>query len=169
MQEKEAQLISDLYQEQFDAMLIYALNVLRDEARAQEAVQSTFLEACKKPKALYSSPNPQGWLFLTLQNTIRNMERSRRRLARFLMRLPYLGMLHDRPADDMPELGLDVLYGDLAECRQYGLLKKFIVEKCTLAELSEEYNISIGACKQRIYRGKKELRKIMEQHMDKHK
>lgn len=164
MQEKEAQLISDLYEEQFDAMLAYARTVLRDDAQAQEAVQATFLVACKKPEELYSSPNPRGWLFITLQNTIRNMERSRRRLARFLMRLPYLGMLHERSADNMPELGLDVLYGDLAKCEQYGLLKKYIVEKWTLAELSEEYGISISACKQRVCRGKKKMREIMEKH-----
>ena len=66
--------IEALYLEMFDKLMILARTNTGSEALAEEAVQETFRIACQVPKRLCDSPNPQGWVVLTLRNTIRNMK-----------------------------------------------------------------------------------------------
>ena len=66
--------IAELYLEMFHKLMAYARSSLENEALAEEAVQETFRIACQKPEMLLESPNPQGWLVLTLRNTVRNLK-----------------------------------------------------------------------------------------------
>lgn len=71
METREKQLIDRLYDEQYEQLLMYAQAVLSDVALAEDAVQETFRIACHKAGSLAASPNPPGWLFQTLRNTIK--------------------------------------------------------------------------------------------------
>ena len=160
MQDKERQLLNELYVENFQAMYCYALAVLNNDAQAQEAVQMVFLTACQKPDKVYNSPNPVGWLYITLRNNFHNMASARFQLARLLIQLTIIEG-PEQIAGEEPEIDLDVLYGDLVGQECYELVKKFAVDGHTLAELSDEYGISIAACKQRLCRGKQKMREIL--------
>ncbi len=85
MIETEAQRhgIHALYLQEYPKLLAYARSLLHDESLAKEAVQDTFLIACKKPEALLDHPNPPGWLMQALKYTIHNMIRGRAILTSF--------------------------------------------------------------------------------------
>lgn len=154
--------MEQLYRENFNRLYMYAKTQLRVDGLAQEAVQETFRIACEKADDVFASPNPQGWLMRTLQNVIRNMKRSQ-------IRAGYLvAMITDKAADgdyityDEPDI--DVLYGDIAERDDYQLLKRIAVDRSSMVELAEERGISIEACKKRVQRAKKTLRKKFEKY-----
>ena len=76
MTDKQSEQIERLYFELFAQMTAYAGSVLKNRALAEEAVQETFRIACMKPESLCASPNPKGWLLLTLKNVLHNTVRS---------------------------------------------------------------------------------------------
>lgn len=68
-------LLSQLYQDHFGKLTMYALAVLKNESRAQDAVQDTFHEAITHIDILIQHPNPSGWLMVTLKNKIKEYQR----------------------------------------------------------------------------------------------
>ena len=69
--------IKRLYLEMYSKLFDYAFSFLKNESLAEEAVQNTFQIACQKPEKVCNSPNPQGWLVITLKNVISNTVKSR--------------------------------------------------------------------------------------------
>lgn len=57
------------------------------------------------------------------------------------------------------EESVDILYGDIADQADFRLLKRIVLDCCTMPEASEELGIFVDACKKRIQRIKKYLRK----------
>lgn len=149
--------IEQLYREMYEKMLIYASCALKDQSLAEEAVQDTFCVACGKMEALFSSPNPQGWLMEALRNTIRNMRRQRAKLSQLL--------LFSLNSDELPVTAacdnenVDILYGDLAVQRDFQLLKRIVLDNYTMLEAAEEFGISLDVCKKRVQRVRKLLQK----------
>lgn len=162
---EEALLINDLYVEQFLSLKSYAQAILGDESSAEEAVQETFRTACSRIDEVITSPNRVGWLFLTLRNTISNMQRSRNRMAR-IMFYATAELLNNCSDETVQEMGLDTLYNDLAGTPDFELIKKLAIDRCTFAEIAEEQGASIAACKQRAYRARKRLREKMTDRED---
>lgn len=72
--------VEKLYKEMYPALHAYALRVLEDDALAQEAVQDAFCIACARREQFLSSPNPQGWIMLTLKHVMQNMLRTQTKL-----------------------------------------------------------------------------------------
>ena len=52
MTEEQRKLISELYLEMFDKLIVYAHSSLENDALAEEAVQETFRIACQSPEKL---------------------------------------------------------------------------------------------------------------------
>lgn len=78
-------LLSQLYQDHFGKLTMYALAVLKNESRAQDAVQDTFHEAITHIDILIQHPNPSGWLMVTLKNKIKEYQRETQKyMLRFL-------------------------------------------------------------------------------------
>ena len=156
MQEEMASAIEELYIEQYDMLLAYAMRALKNSALAEEAVQETFRIACQKADILYKSENKEGWLLITLKNVILNIEkiqwRSNRKIAEFSKTLEGF---YDGPSG----IDLDVLYKDLASTEEYILIKEQVLAQKSIRELAESRKISIAACKKRIQRAKEVLRK----------
>lgn len=162
---EEALLIDELYDKWFSSLKSCALPIMGDESSAEEAVQETFRTACVKINEVVTSPSRVGWLFLTLRNTISNMQRSRNRMAR-IMFYATTEVLNNCPDETVQDIGVDTLYNDLAGTSDFELLKRLAIDRCTFAELSEELGISIAACKQRAYRARKRLREKMTDRED---
>lgn len=168
METLEKQFIDKLYDEMYRQMLLYARRILHDNSLAEEVVQETFRIACKKIDDVIASPNPEGWLFLTLQNAIRTMKRNQSKLARMFVYVSAVESLDKYCDAAIMEEEPDLLYGDLIGQQDYELIKKFAVDKKSLAEIADEAGISINACKQRIFRAKRTLRsKIAKYDEDK--
>lgn len=162
------QFIDKLYDEMYRQMLLYARRILHDNSLAEEVVQETFRIACKKIDIVMASPNPEGWLFLTLQNAIRNMKRNQSKLAHMLIYVSAVEGFERYYDETIMVEDPDLLYGNLAGQNDYELIKQFALDRKSLAEIADELGISVNTCKQRIFRAKKTLRsKIAEYDEDK--
>lgn len=154
--------IEKYYQEMFYQLSAYAQSALNDRSLAEEAVQDTFRIACAKADSFLSSPNPKGWLLNTLKNVIHNTIRSRAYLSNLVVFSMDFdeNMVSEEP--DAPDI--DILYSDLADNEDYRLLKKIALDKCTMLEAAKELGISVEACKKRVQRAKKKLKKHFEEN-----
>lgn len=150
--------IEKLYKEMYPALHVYALQVMEDAALAEEAVQDAFCIACTRRDQFLSSPNPQGWIMLTLKHVMQNMLRTQAKLKMLLS----LEAGEDLPAASPELMSVDLLFGDLSESQDFQLLKRIALDRCTILELSEEMGISVEACKKRVQRARKRLQKKLK-------
>lgn len=146
-----------LYLELYERLRIYACTALENEALAEEAVQETFRTACMKPEALWTSPNPHGWLYQTLKNTIRNTRKTRTNAQRLLAE--YIATHSGQVAYSEDHIGLETTYGNLSASEEFRLLKEFAVDGQSHLEMATKRGISVEACKKRVQRAKEFLRK----------
>lgn len=161
--------IDQLYYELYEFLLTYAESSLDNASLAEEAVQETFAIACKKSNQVCSSPNPEGWIVNTLMYVIRNVEGRLRTARKIMVDLPPYRTEHVA-APEVP-LDLCVIYGDLANTKEFRLIYAVAVEGRSMVELAAELGVSIDACKKRAARARKYLQKKID-HMslsgDKH-
>jgi len=150
-------LLEKYYRDEAENMAAFAARILGDTSLAEVAVQETFLTALNNLNKLTASPKPVGWLYITLRNIIKHIQRDRQeQLRRFVA---------------MEEVGEDKIFAEdsnvhelimtAASCTNADmkLLYEFYVEGYSLRELAEKYGISLGACKMRIRRAKDRARK----------
>lgn len=149
--------ITKLYQEMYQRMVAYASAVLADRALAEEAVQDTFCIFCAKGEAVLGHENPKGWLMRTLQNVIRNMQRHRAVMNRLIMQSLQTEDLEGLLVYDQEDV--DVLYGDWAARADFQLLKRVVLDGCTMLEAAEECGITVEACKKRVQRIRASLKR----------
>lgn len=149
--------ITKLYQEMYGRMVAYASSVLGDRNLAEEVVQDTFCIFCTKAETTLQHENPQGWLMRTLQNVMRNMQRHRAAVNRLMMKAFRVKNWEALLVYDQEDV--DLLYGDLAARADFKLLKRVVLDGCTMLEAAEEYGISVEACKKRIQRLRTHLKK----------
>ncbi len=130
-----------LYGELFGKFVWYIKQIVNDKKIAEDIVQECFIIAYKKQNVLLSSPNPRGWLFWVLKNTLRNDLRIRKAISRDLILVPYDGWLNNLPDEKAVEEYIDFLYNDLLQYEEYKLLKRFAAGKVPQQELAEEKGI----------------------------
>lgn len=157
MNAEQKQRIEALYLEMFDKLMAYARCSLDSEALAEEAVQETFRIACQKPEALCSSNNPQGWLVMTLKNTIRNMRSSRATAKRIVER--YLTTQIKEISFTEDKIQLNVLYENVADTEEFKLLSEMAIEGKSHEEMAKARGITVSACKKRVQRAKEKLQR----------
>lgn len=150
--------IEKLYKEMYPALHVYAVRILGDAALAEEAVQDAFCIACAKREKFLSSPNPQGWIMLTLKHVMQNMLRTQAKLLRLLS----LEEGEDLPAGSGELMSVDLLFGDVAGSEDFRLLKRVALDQCTMPELARELGVSVEACKKRVQRARKRLQKKLK-------
>ncbi len=150
-----------LYLELYHKLLSYAARGLEGNLDlAEEAVQDTFRIFWAKYDQAASSPNVRGWIMQTLKGEILNIRRTRARMANLVAQLSAAPQVEAVARD---EHGLDVEYGDLQEDPDYQLLKEFALEQRTVKELAQSRGITIAACKKRLERARKRLKKYFEE------
>ena len=149
--------IEELYLEMFDKLMVYARASLDSESLAEEAVQETFRIACQIPERLCGSSNPQGWLVLTLRNTIRNMKSSRATAKRIVER--YLVTQSKEVSFSEDRIDLNILYENIADTEEFKLLTEMAIEGRSHEEMAKARSISISACKKRVQRAKEKLQR----------
>ena len=157
MDAKQKKQIEKLYLEMYDKLMAYARSSLENEALAEEAVQETFHIACQKPEKLCGSMNPQGWLVLTLRNTIRNMKSSRATARRIVEQ--YLMTQIKESAVSEDRIDPSVLYENVANMEEFKLLAEMAIEGRSHEEMARKRGISVDACKKRVQRAKETLQK----------
>lgn len=155
MDAEQSKKIEKLYYEMFDKLLAYAQSNLDNASLVDEAIQETFHIACQQPEKLCDSPNPQGWLVITLRNTIRNMRRNRATAKRVMEQ--YLLGQHKELSFTQDAVRIEILYDDVADTEAFALLKELAVDGRSHAEMAQARGISVAACKKRVQRAKEFL------------
>ena len=153
--------IATLYHEMYGRMIAYASSALGDRNLAEEAVQDAFCILCMKAGDALQHENPQRWLMRTLQNVMRNTKRHRAVMNRLFMASLQVEDLDELLVYD--EEDVDLLYGDLAAHADFQLLKRVVLDSSTMLEAAEEYGITVEACKKRVQRIRKLLKKKLSQ------
>ncbi len=157
LNDNQRRAIEKYYQEMFYPLSAYAKSALNERTLAEEAVQDTFRIACAKADDILSSPNPKGWLLNTLKNVVHNTVRSRAYLNRILVTC--IDFDENILSGDADTPDLDCMYSDLADNEDYKLLKKIALDRYSMLEAAQELGISVEACKKRVQRAKKKLKK----------
>ncbi len=161
LDDNQRSFIEELYMEMYYPLFAYAMSALNDSSLAEEAVQDTCRIACAKVDNFLSSPNPRGWLLNTLKYVIKNMIRSRVRLNNMVV--SSFEFDENTIADDTDTSNIDFMYSDIVDSAEYELLKKIALDKYTMLEASQEIGISVEACKKRVQRAKKKLKKHLKE------
>ena len=149
--------IDRLYRQTYPMLFEYARSSLPNDALAEEAVQDAFLIACQKPEAICESPKPEGWLVNTLKNVLSNRSRSQNIAKRIL--LDYLASNVKDISVSADRIGLEMLYDDIVDLEEFKLLKEMALDGRSYLEIAEARGISVAACRKRMERAKKVLRK----------
>lgn len=160
MDATHSKMIEELYLEMFDKLKAYARSVLESDALAEEAVQETFRIACQKPQNVYNCPNPQGWIFIALKNTIRNIQGNRATARRILEM--YLLVEAGQTAFSDDRLSIEVTYEDVADTEEFKLLKELAIEGKSHEEMAKARGITVSACKKRVQRAKEKLQQKLK-------
>lgn len=155
--------LEQLFRELYPRLLRYARVALEgDVLLAEEAVQESFAIAWGKVTVLMASPNPRGWMMETLKYVIQNARRSRDRARWAVQAAQEVGDVVFTDPED-----LDVIYGDLVGQEAYELLKAYALEHQSVEELARAKGISPEACKKRLQRARKKLKKYFEKNQGK--
>ena len=157
MTEEKRLFFENLYQEQFFKLRYYAYAALNDWDRAEEVTQDVFLTAWRKIDQLVSSPNPQGWLVQTMKYTLKNVQRNDCIQARLFLSVVDPEKLRTENAIEST-MEVENLYRTFLTQEEYHLLCRFVLEKATYKELSQELSINIWACQKRMQRILKKCR-----------
>ena len=161
MSREQGQYIERLYKDMYDSLYSYAYGILRDTHLAEEAVQETFQVACSKPTDLMSSKNPKGWLMNVLKNVLRNALRKRATLEKYIAEAESADI--DLIAGPAPGSNVDLMYSDMVTEAEFQLLKWVAIDQYTMLEAAETLGITVEACKKRVQRAGKKLRRKLEE------
>ena len=160
-------LLSQLYQDHFGKLTMYALAVLKNESRAQDAVQDTFHEAITHIDILIQHPNPSGWLMVTLKNKIKEYQRE---TQKYMLR--FLSLSSDlliEPGQHNPQIeqqlnadGPPIIerIKQALTPEEYLLLKRLTIDQASHLEVAQELGISVYASQKRLERIRKKLKKV---------
>lgn len=160
MNAEQDKLIEDLFRRLYRFMLNYAESSLKNKSLAEEAVQETFAIACRRANCVCDSESPEGWLVETLKFVLLNLERRQQTANRIIAALPeYRPDLVAAPEE--PE-NLKLLYGDIANTKEFQLVYAMAVEGKSCIEIAEAEGITAPACRKRFERARKYLRKKMK-------
>lgn len=160
MDEQQSEYIRLLYLEMYDRMMSYARSSLGSESLAEEAVQETFQVACEKPESICSSPNPQGWLVVTLKYTVKNML-SNRLTAKKVVEQYILDQASECTVSE-DRVSLNVLYGNVSDTEEFKLLSEMALLGRSHLEMADSRGITLSACKKRVQRAKEVLKKKLK-------
>ena len=150
----------------------YAVTILKDKYRAEEAVQITFLEAINHVDTLMAHPKPEYWLLLTLKHKIMHSERSRIRDQRRFLSLdaeecaPLAAPICLEEQVEGQETGTGSTFSTvkiIQKCltpEELNHIKRLILDKATHLEVAEELGISVWTSQKRLERIRKKLRKV---------
>ena len=146
--------IEKYFRSEYASMLSFAGYLLNNRSLAEVAVQETFVCALENYEKFESSPNPVGWLYNTLKNMIRHIQRDQQKIIKRMVQLDscaedYIASTHKSAMDLCTN----------KENPDFQLLIRFYVYGYTLKELAQEEGISVGAMTMRIQRAKERIKK----------
>ena len=165
MTSEQERFIEELYYENFNKLMIFAMAKVRDQNLAQDLVQDTFHEAIRHIDTLRGHVNPGGWLMVTLKYKIKeNARKHQQYIQRFLsleseMKInPGIGAVQPKQKLGLDSLSLIQMIEEVLEPEEYRLLKRLTLDRAGHMEVAKEFNISVYASQKRLQRIREKLR-----------
>lgn len=152
-----------LYDELHKELTTYAAAYFRDLAPVDDAVQELYMRACENIETLMKHENPRAWMFATLKNIMRDTYKERARNKKISEKVQQETYVqHGKTLAHRDEEDPDILYSNLVGRDDFKLFKRIADDGLSYAELAKEEGISVEACKKRVQRARKLLKKYFE-------
>jgi len=156
---KQADFVEKHYNAMSRRLYYYARSGLADLSLSEEAVQETARIACVCIDKFMKSPDPERWLFTTLHYVIRNIKKNQKVMDKYIMPSSGLDIEEIGVYTDVTGLSLELRFGKIVESDDFKMLMRIVLNNCSMLEVSQEFGISVEACKKRIQRLKEKLKK----------
>jgi len=125
------------------------------DGRAEEAVQEAFAYAWVNQDKLFSSPNPEGWLFKVLYYKVLERIRDENKWTR---NIQCIEQFWGHQQTDDPYMQADNSLQEIISDEDYELLTKLYIDGSTYLDICKEYHLTKAALGCRIHRIKKRIR-----------
>lgn len=133
-----------------------ALGILHNYADAEDAVAETVLKAYAKLHTLRREEAFRAWLMQIAANEAKKVYAKGRRTTPMEDIEEYMPAFHDEHHELWDAvMRLDIVYSEV--------IVLFFYERLSLKEIGKILGISEGTVKSRLYRGKKELRAMLQE------
>lgn len=155
--EEQSEYVGRQYDQTYSWLYARARAALMDQDLAEEAVQETFMIACKRIDEFHRHENPHGWLMITMRYTIQNIRRRNTTVALISAMTP-----NAEPEDNRTsfrETDLDVTCASLVGEENYWMFKAYTLKEISMWDAAQGLGISLEACKKRMQRIRKALYK----------
>jgi RNA polymerase sigma-70 factor (ECF subfamily) len=154
----------ELFTEHSRRIYAYCLRQLGSREEAEDAVQATYLNACRSLLAGFEPEIAQAWLFKVAQNVCLTRQRStwrRRRIERpgDIQEIEELIPSPHEPGDEL--LGIDEALASLPEQQQRAILLREW-QGLSYREVAAEMGITQGAVETLIFRARRSLAAALE-------
>jgi RNA polymerase sigma-70 factor, ECF subfamily len=155
---RDSRLAEDLFTAYSRRIYAYCLSQLRSPEEAEDAVQATYLNACRSLMRGFEPEAAQAWLFKVAQNVCLTRRRNRSRWARLELAQD-LGAVEEivpAPAAGDELVGLEEALASLPErqCRAF-LLREW--QGLSYREVADELGVSQSAVETLIFRARRSL------------
>ena len=142
--------VTDLYEEYRPGLCRYATGLARDEARADDLVQETFIQAMANLGLLcrLNAYQRRAWLYQVLKNRFLDQLRAYRRRQALFEQLAEQAMI-----DDDSVAGVVLPYGlfELVPARYRDLLRKRYILGMTSEEIGHDLGIPAATVRSRLH------------------
>lgn len=159
MTDEERSSFEAFYRKNFKRLQCHAYQFLSNWADAEAVTQDAFCTAWKKYREFFASPSQMGWMKSAVQKVAANYTRAKR--TRQKHTVPLDAVL-DPPSyrDNYP--GVDSAEAHCAELLsppEFALFQRAVIWKEPYPAVAEEFGLSESACRKRVQRMTRKLRK----------
>lgn len=149
----------------YRALYRFALSLAKTPSDASDLTQQTFLIWAERGHALRDLSKAKTWLFTTLYREFLRVHRRGRRFMSIESLSPIERDPPDEGGDFVTQLDAEAVVAALQEVDLVfrEALTLFFLRELSCLEIAEVLSIPIGTVVSRIYRGKRQLRALLEQ------
>ena len=144
-----------------DELVNYAFAITGDAHLAEEAVQETFLDVCRKPKRLMEAPHPLRWLKKACSLNYFELRRNERAYRERNRCIDDPAVIPRLPHETEPELEWQTVALDLPK-EDVELLTRAYLDEEPRETLAAEYGLTTDTLNKRISRLRIKLKKYLK-------
>lgn len=149
-----------IYVQMYEEIFRYVRRLTNDNRILEDILQETFYEAYRKIDILIEHENYRGWIYKTARFKALKLNNRIRKTDVKQVELDY-AEIQEIGQQDQYDFITYSDYNEILSDSEFNYLYKHYIEGYTYEDLSKEENIQVGACKMRMSRILKRLRKSL--------
>lgn len=151
---------NQIYIEMYEEIFRYVRRLTNDNRILEDILQETFYEAYKKIDILIVHENYRGWIYKTARFKALKLNNRIRKIDMKQVELDY-AEIQEVGQQDQYDFITYADYEDVISESEFNFLYRHYIEGYTYEDLAKQENIQVGACKMRLSRILKKLRKSL--------